>query len=103
RSGAAIAASRSPARARSATTSTTGRWSGSMPALDLRIGIDVGGTNTDAVLLDRDDRLLGRAKVPTTVDVTGGIRQALTAVLASAAAPVDRISHVMLGTTHATN
>jgi len=74
-----------------------------MPALDLRIGIDVGGTNTDAVLLDRDDRLLGRAKVPTTVDVTGGIRQALTAVLASAAAPVDRISHVMLGTTHATN
>ena len=32
--------------------------------LELRLGIDVGGTNTDAVVLDREDRLLARAKVP---------------------------------------
>ena len=41
---------------------------------DLRIGIDVGGTNTDAVVLDRDDSVLAWAKAPTTADVTGGIR-----------------------------
>ena len=41
---------------------------------DLRIGIDVGGTNTDAVVLDRDDSVLAWAKTPTTPDVTGGIR-----------------------------
>jgi N-methylhydantoinase A/oxoprolinase/acetone carboxylase beta subunit len=43
-----------------------------MPALDLRLGIDVGGTNTDAVVLDRSDRLVSKAKVPTTPDVTSG-------------------------------
>ena len=51
-----------------------------MPALDYRLGIDVGGTNTDAVILDRDDRVLAKAKVPTTPDVTGGIVAALDAV-----------------------
>ena len=68
---------------------------------DLRIGIDVGGTNTDAVVLDRDDAVLAWAKAPTTADVTGGIRTALERVLAA----IDRarVTHVMLGTTHATN
>ncbi|MDX6630742.1 MAG: hypothetical protein QOH00_2988, partial [Gaiellales bacterium] len=37
---------------------------------DLRVGIDVGGTNTDAVVLDRDDAVLAWAKCPTTPDVT---------------------------------
>lgn len=70
---------------------------------DLRIGIDVGGTNTDAVVLDRDDDVRASVKVPTTEDVTGGIVGALSAVLA--AGPIDprQVAHVMLGTTHATN
>ena len=69
--------------------------------LDLRVGIDVGGTNTDTVVLDRDGRLLAKAKVPTTKDVTGGI----TAGIAAIVGDIDptRITHVMLGTTHATN
>lgn len=71
--------------------------------LDLRLGIDVGGTNTDAVVLDRDDTLLAKAKVPTTADVTGGIAAALERVLARLGAGRERITHVMLGTTHATN
>jgi N-methylhydantoinase A/oxoprolinase/acetone carboxylase beta subunit len=72
---------------------------------DLRIGIDVGGTNTDAVVLDGDGRVIAKAKRPTTKDVTGGLRAALDAVLAELGpAPVqDRITRVMLGTTHATN
>ena len=41
-----------------------------------RIGIDVGGTNTDAVLLE-DDRVLHAIKTPTTADVLTGVRLAL--------------------------
>ncbi|MGH2765245.1 MAG: hydantoinase/oxoprolinase N-terminal domain-containing protein [Actinomycetota bacterium] len=70
---------------------------------DLRLGVDVGGTNTDAVVLDRADRLLARAKVPTTTDVTSGITAAVEEVTASAGDLRDRITHAMLGTTHATN
>ena len=51
---------------------------------DLRLGIDVGGTNTDAVVLDRDDSVLAKAKTPTTRRRHGGIRAALDAVLARA-------------------
>jgi N-methylhydantoinase A/oxoprolinase/acetone carboxylase beta subunit len=70
---------------------------------DLRIGIDVGGTNTDAVVLDPDHRLLAKAKQLTTPDVTGGITRALDAVLAAPGIDRSRVTHVMLGTTHATN
>ncbi|MFC4122718.1 hydantoinase/oxoprolinase N-terminal domain-containing protein [Nonomuraea zeae] len=71
----------------------------------LRIGIDVGGTNTDAVVLDAADRVIAKAKRPTTRDVTAGLRAALDAVLAlvQEGAGQDRITRVMLGTTHATN
>jgi N-methylhydantoinase A/oxoprolinase/acetone carboxylase beta subunit len=71
--------------------------------LDLRLGIDVGGTNTDAVLLDRNGHLLAKAKVATSPDVTTGIVAALDRVLAETGESRDRISHVMFGTTHATN
>lgn len=75
-----------------------------MPAsVDLRIGIDVGGTNTDAVVLDSENRLLAKHKTPTTPDLTSGITTALQAVLGQIDQPVERITHVMLGTTHATN
>lgn len=70
---------------------------------DLRLGIDVGGTNTDAVILDASDRLVAKAKVPTTPDVTRGIRNAIGAVFDGSAIDSRRVTHVMLGTTHATN
>lgn len=73
------------------------------PQLDLRLGIDVGGTNTDAVVLDRAGRLLAKAKRPTTVDVSGGIQAAIDAVVTAPGIDATRITHVMLGTTHATN
>jgi N-methylhydantoinase A/oxoprolinase/acetone carboxylase beta subunit len=71
--------------------------------MDLRMGIDVGGTNTDAVILDPDGRLLAKAKVPTTPDITAGIVDAVRTVLSAAGGIAGRITHVMLGTTHATN
>ncbi len=75
-----------------------------MPAPDCRLGIDVGGTNTDAVIMDGADRVIAKAKVPGTPDITGGIVAAIDAVLrAPEAATPDRITHDMLGTTHATN
>jgi N-methylhydantoinase A/oxoprolinase/acetone carboxylase beta subunit len=71
--------------------------------LELRLGVDVGGTNTDAVILDRGDGLLARAKVQTTPDVSGGIAAAIAAVVAELGEGRDQITHAMLGTTHATN
>jgi len=73
------------------------------PSLDLRLGIDVGGTHTDAVVLDPDNTVVAKTKQPTTLDVTTGVRDAIDAVISAASVEQQRISHVMLGTTHATN
>ncbi|MBF8185952.1 hydantoinase/oxoprolinase family protein [Nonomuraea sp. K274] len=70
---------------------------------DLRIGIDVGGTNTDAVVLDAAGRVVAKAKRPTTPEVTEGLTAALDAVLTALDTKQERIARVMLGTTHATN
>jgi N-methylhydantoinase A/oxoprolinase/acetone carboxylase beta subunit len=71
--------------------------------LDLRLGVDVGGTNTDAVVLDREDRMIARAKVPTTADVSTGIALAAAEAVGGLEGDRARITHAMLGTTHATN
>jgi N-methylhydantoinase A/oxoprolinase/acetone carboxylase beta subunit len=68
----------------------------------MRIGIDVGGTNTDAVLMEGRD-VLAEVKTPTTADVTGGIVDALRALLAERDTAVGDIQAVMIGTTHFTN
>ncbi|HZQ64644.1 MAG TPA: hydantoinase/oxoprolinase family protein [Gaiellaceae bacterium] len=68
----------------------------------MRIGVDVGGTNTDAVLVDGRE-VLAEAKSPTTPDVTGGIVAALRAVVEASAVEPGRLQAVMIGTTHFTN
>ena len=65
------------------------------------IGVDVGGTNTDAVLMDGNE-LLGAAKVPTTPEVTSGIVDSITELLKQTS-PGGPIDAVMVGTTHFTN
>lgn len=68
----------------------------------MRVGVDVGGTNTDAVLMD-GRTVVAWTKAPTTQDVSGGVSAAIRTVLEDAAiAPAD-ISSVMIGTTHFTN
>jgi N-methylhydantoinase A/oxoprolinase/acetone carboxylase beta subunit len=68
----------------------------------MRIGIDVGGTNTDAVLMD-GARVLAEIKTATTADVTGGIVTALRSLVDQAGVPAESVQAVMIGTTHFTN
>ncbi|MER7499778.1 hydantoinase/oxoprolinase family protein [Nonomuraea pusilla] len=63
----------------------------------MRIGIDVGGTNTDAALIGDGGQVLAAVKSPTTEDVTSGIAAALDALGAT------DVSAVMIGTTHFVN
>src|SRR5919206_2081492 len=72
--------------------------------MKLRLGIDVGGTNTDAVVLDEQATLLARFKSPTTPDVSSGIRNALHGLVAAHPdLDLAAIGYAMLGTTHCTN
>ena len=68
----------------------------------MRIGVDVGGTNTDAVLMD-GDKVVGWHKTPTTPDVTTGITMAIRTVLQETEVPAGQVKAVMIGTTHFTN
>jgi N-methylhydantoinase A/oxoprolinase/acetone carboxylase beta subunit len=68
----------------------------------MRIGIDVGGTNTDAVLMDGRS-VLAEVKAPTTLDVTSGIVTALQALIADSGVSAEQVQGVMIGTTHFTN
>src|SRR5437879_12535425 len=70
--------------------------------MSTRIGIDVGGTNTDAVLMD-GERVLGEGKTPTTADVTRGIVTALRRLFVDSHVQPARVRAVMIGTTHFTN
>tara|TARA_R110002049_G_scaffold8543_10_gene46217 strand:- start:1429 stop:2976 length:1548 start_codon:yes stop_codon:yes gene_type:complete len=68
----------------------------------IRIGIDVGGTNTDAVVMD-GTKVLAGVKAPTSGDVMTGVVDALKKVLAEADISADKVDVVMIGTTHFTN
>lgn len=75
---------------------------------NLRIGVDCGGTNTDAVILDLTpnaaDVVLGATKSPTTPEVTHGIQHAITKVLEqSVDIRAEAIQAVSIGTTHFVN
>lgn len=68
----------------------------------IRIGIDVGGTNTDAVVMDGTTVIAG-VKAATTGDVMTGVVNALKAVLEASKMEASAIDVVMIGTTHFTN
>ncbi len=67
-----------------------------------RIGIDVGGTNTDAVIMQGDQIVIG-VKSPTTEDVMSGVVESLRKVLDETGISNRDVSAVMIGTTHFTN
>ena len=68
-----------------------------------KLGIDVGGTNTDAVLIDENLHVLADIKCPTSGDIYDGILDALRTVLAVSGVDKSQIRQAMLGTTQCTN
>ena len=68
-----------------------------------KLGIDVGGTNTDAVIIDEQLNVLADIKHPTTDDVYDGILAAIREVLAVSGVDRSQITQAMLGTTQCTN
>ncbi|RWA14274.1 hypothetical protein EKO27_g784 [Xylaria grammica] len=75
----------------------------------LRIGVDVGGTNTDGVILDLlrasdpDKGVIAWNKAPTTPNPSAGINDAIVAMFESAKVDPSRIASVTIGTTHFVN
>jgi N-methylhydantoinase A/oxoprolinase/acetone carboxylase beta subunit len=67
----------------------------------IRLGVDVGGTNTDAVAVDEADTVVASAKALTTPDPFDGIRSSMGSVLA--AVDPDDVVQAVLGTTHPAN
>ena len=68
----------------------------------MRICIDVGGTHTDAVVLDAQD-VIASTKVLTSANVRDGVVNALDEVLSESHVAHDAIEAVMVGTTQFTN
>ncbi len=68
-----------------------------------RLGVDVGGTNTDAVLIDDDLKVIASCKTPTTSDIYTGILSAIDTVLSNSQIDTKKIKQAMLGTTQCTN
>lgn len=67
-----------------------------------RVGVDVGGTNTDAVVMAGRE-ILAAVKIPTSADVTQGLMQALREVQSAAHIDPAEVALVVVGTTHFTN
>lgn len=68
-----------------------------------RIGIDVGGTNTDAALLDSKLNTIHTVKVHTTRDVNEGIVESIRRLIEESGVNPAQVRYAMLGTTHCTN
>ena len=65
----------------------------------IRIGVDVGGTNTDAVVMQSDE-FLGGAKSFTTKDILSGVENAIKAALNQAKIESKDVEALIIGTTH---
>jgi len=68
-----------------------------------KIGIDVGGTNTDCVLVNENNEIVSKTKQPTTPDVSKSIEVAMKVVLEDSGVAPEEVQYIMLGTTHCTN
>ncbi|KAJ3950268.1 uncharacterized protein N0V96_001412 [Colletotrichum fioriniae] len=75
----------------------------------LRIGVDVGGTNTDGVVLDPsqasepDKGIIAWHKSPTTTNPSEGINNAIVTMFESTQIDPSEIASVTIGTTHFVN
>lgn len=79
------------------------------PKKTLRIGVDVGGTNTDGVVLDPskalepDKGIIAWHKAPTTTNPSLGINDAITTMFKTAGIKPVQVASVTIGTTHFVN
>jgi N-methylhydantoinase A/oxoprolinase/acetone carboxylase beta subunit len=73
-----------------------------MSAVPPVLGVDVGGTNTDAVIM-LGDEVVAAAKRSTTADVGDGLIAAVRAVLEAAEMSPESLATVMIGTTQFIN
>ena len=68
------------------------------------LGVDTGGTYTDAVLIRDETEVIASAKALTTrADLAVGVGDAVSAVLAQSGMAADQIAMASLSTTLATN
>ncbi len=75
-----------------------------MPRPTARIGIDVGGTFTDATMVDgATGRLFGAKAFTTPADRSDGVIAAIHAVLAEAGLSLERVGDIVHGSTTGTN
>lgn len=68
-----------------------------------KLGIDVGGTNTDAVLINDNMEVVAELKHPTSGDIYEGILGAAQEILRASKVDPKEIRQAMLGTTQCTN
>nr|WP_113867057.1 hydantoinase/oxoprolinase family protein [Brenneria salicis]NMN91373.1 N-methylhydantoinase A/acetone carboxylase, beta subunit [Brenneria salicis ATCC 15712 = DSM 30166]RBP61787.1 hydantoinase/oxoprolinase-like protein [Brenneria salicis ATCC 15712 = DSM 30166]RLM30468.1 hydantoinase subunit beta [Brenneria salicis ATCC 15712 = DSM 30166] len=68
-----------------------------------RLGIDVGGTNTDAAILDANLQCITTAKFPTSNDIYSSIERVIEQILMQSDILPEQIRYAMLGTTQCTN
>lgn len=68
-----------------------------------KLGIDVGGTNTDAVLIDEKLNVIAEVKNPTSGNIFEGIMGAVQELLDKTQIDRSQIGQAMLGTTQCTN
>lgn len=68
-----------------------------------KLGIDVGGTNTDAILIDENLNVVAEVKRHTSADIYDGILDAMKSVLVLSGVNPKEIGQAMLGTTQCTN
>ena len=68
-----------------------------------KLGIDVGGTNTDAVLIDSNLDVIAEVKNPTSGNIFEGIMGAVQELLEKTQIDRSQIGQAMLGTTQCTN
>ena len=68
----------------------------------MKVGVDVGGTNTDAVIVGPKG-VVGWQKTPTTEDVYSGIVTAISAAIDDGGVDKGKVDSVMIGTTQFTN
>lgn len=72
--------------------------------MSFRLGVDVGGTFTDLLIINDEDGMTHRAKVPSTPkDPSIGVLNGIAKICERTGIPPSEITHLMHGTTVATN